>query len=60
MEQLLTVIIQTSPLPSHPSTALLEALFRSFDRVDGLKEANIVILADGCDECEEESQKSVG
>ena len=55
MEQLLTVIIQTSPLPSHPSTALLEALFRSFDRVDGLKEANIIILADGCDdECGEE------
>lgn len=51
MEKLLTVLIQTSPLPSHPSTALLEALFRSFDRVDGLKEANIIILADGCD-CE--------
>lgn len=59
MEQLLTVIIQTSPLPSHPSTALLEALFRSFDRVDGLKEANIIILADGCDdECEEESSRT--
>jgi hypothetical protein len=57
MEQLLTVIIQTSPLPSHPSTALLEALFRSFDRVDGLKEANIIILADGCDECEEEEEE---
>ena len=56
MEQLLTVIIQTSPLPSHPSTALLEALFRSFDRVDGLKEANIIILADGCDEFEEEKK----
>jgi hypothetical protein len=49
MEKLLTVLIQTSPLPSHPSTALLEALFRSFDRVDGLKEANIIILADGCE-----------
>ena len=59
MEQLLTVIIQTSPLPSHPSTALLEALFRSFDRVDGLKEANIIILADGCDDdCEEEERRT--
>lgn len=55
MEKLLTVLIQTSPLPSHPSTALLEALFRSFDRVDGLKEANIIILADGC-ECEETTE----
>lgn len=50
MENLLTVIIQTSPLPSHPSTALLEALFRSFDRVKNLKECNIVILCDGCDD----------
>jgi hypothetical protein len=49
MEKLLTVLIQTSPLPSHPSTALLEALFRSFDRVEGLKEAKIIILADGCE-----------
>mmetsp|Transcript_19256 Transcript_19256/g.38704 ORF Transcript_19256/g.38704 Transcript_19256/m.38704 type:complete len:392 (-) Transcript_19256:2333-3508(-) len=57
MEKLLTVLIQTSPLPSHPSTALLEALFRSFDRVDGLKEAHIIILADGC-ECEEETSST--
>jgi len=57
MENLLTVLIQTSPLPSHPSTALLEALFRSFDRVDGLKEARIIVLADGC-ECEEESSST--
>lgn len=55
MEKLLTVLIQTSPLPSHPSTALLEALFRSFDRVDGLKEANIIILADGCESKETSS-----
>ncbi|EJK61220.1 hypothetical protein THAOC_18332, partial [Thalassiosira oceanica] len=44
----LTVLIQTSPLPSHPSTALLDALLTSFDRVDRLKECRIVILADGC------------
>lgn len=50
MDQLLTVLIQTSPLPSHPSTALLEALFRSFDKVDGLREASIYILCDGCGE----------
>eukprot|EP00804_Cyclotella_cryptica_P022821 CCRYP_005023-RA/>CCRYP_005023-RA protein AED:0.14 eAED:0.15 QI:0/0/0/1/1/1/2/0/394 len=49
MENLLTVIIQTSPLPLHPSTSLIEALFRSFDRVSGLKDCNIIILADGYD-----------
>jgi hypothetical protein len=49
MEHLLTVIIQTSPLPSHPSTSLIEALFRSFDKVLGLKGCNIIILGDGCD-----------
>jgi len=54
MENLLTVIVQTSPLPSHPSTALLEALFRSFDRVKHLKDCNIIILCDGaCDEDDE-------
>ena len=50
MENLLTVIVQTSPLPSHPSTALLEALFRSFDRVKHLKDCNIIILCDGCED----------
>ena len=50
MNQLLTVIVQTSPIPSHPSTALLQALFRSFDHVDGLRECRILIVADGCDE----------
>ena len=49
MENLLTVIIQTSPVPSHPSTSLIDALFNSFDRVDGLKSCNIVLLCDGCD-----------
>lgn len=48
MDKFLTVIVQTSPLPSHPSTALLEALFRSFDRVESLNECNIIILCDGC------------
>ena len=44
----LTVLIQTSPLPSHPSTALLDALLASLDRVDRLKQCRVVILADGC------------
>ena len=46
----LTILIQTSPIPSHPSTALLEALFRSFHKADGLLESRIVILADGVEE----------
>jgi hypothetical protein len=50
MDQLLAVIVQTSPIPSHPSTALLEALFRSFEKADGLLESQIVILCDGCEE----------
>jgi hypothetical protein len=50
MHDKLTVLIQTSPIPSHPSTALLEALFRSFQKADGLLESRIVILADGCEE----------
>lgn len=50
MDQLLTVIIQTSPIPSHPSTALLEALFRSFQKADGLLESRIIIVCDGCEE----------
>ena len=54
MDQLLTVIVQTSPIPSHPSTALLEALFRSFDRVDGLRECKIVLVADGCNVVDDE------
>ena len=50
MDQLLTVLIQTSPIPSHPSTALLEALFRSFQRADGLLESTVLIVCDGCEE----------
>ena len=48
---LLTILIQTSPIPSHPSTALLEALFRSFDKVEKIRVlAKIFILCDGYDE----------
>ena len=50
MDKLLVVIVQTSHLPSYPSTALIEAQFRSFDRVKCLKDCNIIILCDGCDE----------
>jgi len=51
----LTVLIQTSPIPSHPSTALLEALFRSFDRhVEDIRRlAQIYILCDGYEEVDD-------
>jgi len=60
---LLTILIQTSPIPSHPSTALLEALFRSFDKVKNIRVlAKIYILCDGYDEisAEEEEQGKDG
>ena len=55
MRELLTVVIQTSPIPSHPSTALLEALLKSFHKyADGLMEARVIILADGCASVEQD------
>ena len=59
MDELLTVIVQTSPIPSHPSTALLEALFRSFRRVDGLLESRILIVCDGCEQWGEDDSQEV-
>ena len=58
MVPLLTILIQTSPIPSHPSTALLEALFRSFDRhMKGIRSlAKIYILCDGFDEVEDDDR----
>lgn len=51
MDKILTVIVQTSPVPSHPSTALLQALFRSFnEHVNGIRECRIIIVADGFEE----------
>ena len=55
---LLTILVQTSPVPSHPSTALLDALFRSFDRhvKDIRRLAKIYILCDGYDEVEDDGE----
>ncbi|CAB9526080.1 expressed unknown protein [Seminavis robusta] len=55
MDKLLTVIVQTSPIPSHASTALLEALFRSFCHADGFLESTILIVCDGCQVVKEQS-----
>ena len=61
-ERLLTILIQTSPIPSHPSTALLEALFRSFAKLQDVRRlAQIYILCDGCDEVTaEQAQRKDG
>lgn len=47
LSELLTVIITTSPVKSHPSTELLDAVRESFNLVDGLCECNQIIVADG-------------
>ena len=46
----LTIIVTTSPIPSMPSTALLEALLKSFDNVVGLEQCRTIIVCDGIGE----------
>jgi len=43
----LTVVITTSPVPSNPSTMMLEAVLQSFNRVKGLGDCALVIVCDG-------------
>lgn len=43
----MSVLITTSPVPSNPSTMMLEAVLNSFSRVQGLTECPIVIVCDG-------------
>ncbi|CAE6948943.1 unnamed protein product [Symbiodinium sp. KB8] len=43
----LSVVITTSPIPSHPSTMLLEAVIASFTRVQGLADCPLIIVCDG-------------
>ena len=43
----LGVVVVTSPIISHPSTALLETIFASFDLVEGLAGREVVVVADG-------------
>merc|ERR1719401_1853339 len=43
-----TIVITTSPIPSHPSPALLRALFASFrERLPGLERCPRVLVCDG-------------
>eukprot|EP00913_Durusdinium_trenchii_P033766 g31610.t1 len=43
----LSVVITTSPVPSHPSTMMIEAVIASFQRVKGLAECPLIIVCDG-------------
>lgn len=53
IKEKLTIIITTSPIPSHPSTELLDIVFSSFRLVDGLYECRKIIIADGTIDVEE-------
>ena len=43
----LTVIVTTSPIPDHPSTAMIEHTVKSFGSVPGLLSCRIIICCDG-------------
>ena len=47
MEHSITVIITTSPVPSNPSTELLERVLLSFQLIPGLSQAPKIIVCDG-------------
>lgn len=43
----LTIIITTSPIESHPSTAVLDTVIKSFIFIDELNDCNKIIICDG-------------
>ena len=47
LSQLLTVVITTSPISTHPSTAMLEEVVGSFALVPGLRSCPTVVVFDG-------------
>jgi len=47
LEDRLTVVLATSPVPSHPSTALIDHVLESFS-LAGLDKCRLVIVCDGC------------
>eukprot|EP00936_MAST-01D_sp_MAST-1D-sp1_P000357 g357.t1 len=44
---LMTIILTTSPVPSNPSTALIETVVRSFAHVPDLFQCQLLIMCDG-------------
>lgn len=43
----MSVLVTTSPVPSNPSTMMLQAVLSSFSRVEGLTACPLVIVCDG-------------
>ena len=43
----LSIVLVTSPIPSNPSTQLLDTVINSFDLIDGLEACRLIIVADG-------------
>ncbi|CAJ1418456.1 unnamed protein product [Effrenium voratum] len=43
----LSVVLVTSPIPSHPSCQLIDEVISSFDLIDGLQDCPLIIVADG-------------
>ena len=48
LASLLTVVLNTSPCYSHPSTRLLEETVASFALAPGLPACRLLVVADGC------------
>ena len=43
----LSVVIVSSPIPSHPDTFIIDSVIDSLNLIDGLERVNIVIILDG-------------
>jgi len=54
----MSVLVTTSPVPSNPSTMMLEAVLGSFGRVAGLAECPLVIVCDGFNLCAKSTWKA--
>lgn len=47
IENLLSIVIVSSPCSSHPETTLIEKAIRSFSKFTGLDKCNVIIVLDG-------------
>ena len=50
MEQLLTIVITTSPIPTHPNTNIIESTIDSLMNIKEIKNCKIIITFDGCND----------
>lgn len=54
----MSVLITTSPVPSNPSTMMLEAVLNTFSRVEGLSECPLILVCDGYNLCDKSTWKA--